>query len=151
MIVRILREALTEAGAFMEAAGAAGAEATGLLVSDDDGIVRCTVFPDQEAGRFPTCWVRVTEQGKAELAAALGPDERYVSRIHSHPGEAFHSATDDRNPALRFEGALSIVVPYFGLAAREGLDPCAVFVRRQRRWVELPPGPLRDEVVHVLD
>jgi hypothetical protein len=133
----------------MEEAGVVGAEATGFIVAGQDRVARHAIFPDQRAGRSPACWVQVTERGKSELAVAIGADETYVARIHSHPGYAFHSAVDDRNPALRFEGALSIVVPYYGLGLRAGLHPCAVFVRRSRRWVELRPGPRRDEVVRV--
>jgi hypothetical protein len=60
-----------------------------------------------------------------------------VSRIHSHPGLAFHSETDDRNPALTFDGAFSIVVPYFGLGLRHGLDSCAVYRLEAGRWNHL--------------
>jgi hypothetical protein len=140
---------LDEARLHMEQAGVVGVEAAGLVVAGPDRVARHVVFPDQRAGRSPGCWVQVTEQGKAELALALRPEETYVARIHSHPGEARHSGLDDRNPAQRYEGALSIVVPYFGLGLRAGLHACAVFVRRASRWVELPPGARRDEVVHV--
>ena len=138
-----------EARRKLETAGSGGSEATALLVAGPDGRVRRAVFPDQMAGRYPSSWVQVTERGKVELAAALGGDEIYVSRLHSHPGEAFHSHTDDANPALQFEGALSIVVPFFGLGARCGLEACAVLVRRSRRWIELAPGDSRDEVIRV--
>lgn len=138
---------LDEARARLEDSGVAGVEATGLLVAGPDRVARHVVFPDQRAGRNPCCWVQVTEQGKAELALALGPDDRYVARIHSHPDGAFHSATDDRNPALQYEGALSIVVPFYGLGLRAGLEACSVYVRRRHRWVELAPGPHRDEVI----
>lgn len=149
MSVIIPNSVLVDAGREMERAGSAGAEATGLLVTGADQIVRRVVFPNQCAGRYPACWVQVTEQGKSELASALDLDEKYVSRIHSHPGDAFHSPTDDKNPALRFEGAMSIVVPFFGLGARLGLDACAVFIRRDRHWHELPPGDRRDEAILV--
>ncbi len=138
---------LDEARLRMEDSGIVGVEATGLVAAGADRVARHVIFPDQKAGRSPCCWVQVTEQGKSELALALRPDDRYVARIHSHPGYAFHSATDDRNPALRYEGALSIVVPYFGLGLRAGLEACGVFVRRHRRWVELTPGPRRDQVI----
>jgi hypothetical protein len=120
-----------------------------MIVAGPDGVARRAVFPDQRAGRTCGHWVQVTERGKAELALALGPDETYAARIHSHPGHAFHSATDDRNPGLRYEGALSIVVPFYGLGLRAGLRACGVFVRRDRRWQALPPGPDREQVVHV--
>ena len=71
-------------------------------------------------------------------------EEWFVARIHSHPGEAFHSDTDDRNPVTTFDGALSIVVPYFGLDQRHGLEACAVYRRTHGEWRELPPGPQRD-------
>jgi len=151
MTVLLPSAVLVDAAGKLEAAGVDGAEATGLLVAGPDRVVRRVVFPDQRAGRYPACWVQVTEHGKTELAAALRQDESYVSRIHSHPGEAFHSSTDDRNPALRFEGAISIVVPFFGLGARRGLEACAVFIRRDRRWYELPSGPCRDEAICVRD
>ena len=142
---------LDEVREHLEEAGAAGAEATGYLVAGPDRVARHAIFPDQVAGRAPDCWVAVTDRGRTELALALGDDETYAARVHSHPGPAFHSATDDRNPGLRHEGALSIVVPYFGLGLRAGLRRCAVFVRRARRWVELAPGPDRDEVIRVVD
>jgi hypothetical protein len=138
---------LEEARLRMEESGVVGVEATGLVVAGPDRVARHVIFPDQKAGRSPCCWVQVTEHGKAELALALGPEDTYVARIHSHPGYAFHSATDDHNPALRYEGALSIVVPYFGLGLRAGLHECSVYVRRARRWTELVPGPRRDEVI----
>jgi hypothetical protein len=71
----------------------------------------------------PTCYCL---SPAVQLAAVLGRGERYLVRAHSHPGNAFHSDTDDRNPALTFIGALSIVAPFFGLGLRHGLDACAV-------------------------
>jgi hypothetical protein len=150
---------LDEVRVRLEDAGADGCEATGMIVAGPDRVARHAVFPDQRASRpdpgaepperWGVHWVEVTDRGKAELALALGPDETYAARIHSHPGSAFHSATDDGNPGLRHEGALSIVVPYFGLGLRIGLRACGVFVRHGRRWQALPPGPRRERVVHV--
>jgi hypothetical protein len=34
-------------------------------------------------------------------------------QVHSHPGAAFHSGTDDTWPAVRLRGYLSLVIPYF--------------------------------------
>ena len=79
--------------------------------------------------------MEVTEKGKLDLAVGLGSNKQYVARIHSHPVEAFHSATDDANPALTHDGALSIVVPFFGLGLRHGLDSCAVYRLLGGRWI----------------
>lgn len=36
-------------------------------------------------------------------------------QIHTHPREAFHSATDDQYPVIHTAGFLSLVIPNFGL------------------------------------
>jgi len=149
-LVSLSTRVLDEARAFFETRGAEGLEATALIAQRSEGIADRLVIPKQQAGRRPGHWVEVTQQGKLELAAALGFDERYVARIHSHPDEAFHSETDDRNPALTYEGALSIVVPFFGLGLRRGLDACAVYVLLNSRWVELPLGESRRRWVEVV-
>lgn len=137
---------LEEARAFFEKCGAHGKEGTAMIARAENGGTRL-VIPEQTAGRCPRCWVKVTDDGKLQLAVALRADERYVARIHSHPCEAFHSPTDDSNPALTQQGALSIVVPYFGLGLRYGLDGCAIYVRRESNWIELAPGAQRSRLV----
>lgn len=140
--------ALETARAFFEQQGAFGFEGTAMLAGTSaDGITRC-VIPDQRPYRHGRhVAVEVTEKGKLELAAALRLDERWLARIHSHPGEAFHSDVDDSNPALTAEGALSIVVPFFGLGLRRGLEACAVHVYRDRTWVEIAPEDLSSYLV----
>ena len=138
---------LDEARTFFEERGAFGCEGTAMIAATARGPADRLVIPDQAATSLPRCSVEVTAAGKLELAVALGPEDRYVARIHSHPGEAFHSRTDDANPAITFEGAISVVVPFFGLGLRRGLDTCAVYVRRDTSWEELPAGELRDQVL----
>lgn len=138
---------LEDARVFFENCGNRGCEGTAMIMSGPDGIAHRLVIPDQRATPLPYCSVEVTRHGKFDLAAALGPDDLYVSRIHSHPGLAFHSETDNANPALTHEGALSIVVPFFGLGLRRGLDACAVLVRRVGEWTEVDAGPERDALV----
>jgi hypothetical protein len=50
---------------------------------------------------------------------------------------------------LTHNGALSVVVPYFGLGLRHGLNACAVFTYSAGTWQELPAGPTRDAIVRV--
>lgn len=117
------------------------------MIAAVDSVATRLVIPDQRATPAPRCSVEVTFAGKLQLAAALDTNERYVSRIHSHPGLAFHSPTDDANPALTHDVAISIVAPFFGLGLRLGLDACAVLVRQRGRWVDLPIGAKRLAVV----
>jgi hypothetical protein len=148
--VPIAASALEQARLFFEERGSYGYEGTGMLAGTSAaGVTRC-VIPDQIARRSRYgVSVEVTERGKLDLATALALDERYLARIHSHPGEAFHSPTDDRNPGLTAEGALSLVIPFFGLGLRRGLDACAVFVYRGGQWLKFASEELADYVVVV--
>lgn len=140
---------LADARMFFEDRGACGHEGTAMIKSGPHGAA--LVVPQQRPWRGVGggVSVEVTRSGQIELALALEPDELYVARIHSHPAEAFHSPADDANPVLTHEGALSIVVPFFGLGLRLGLDACAVLRREGGRWRSLPPGSERDLRIRV--
>lgn len=142
----IAKSVLEEAREFFEERGSHGCEGTAMIIAGVDEPADRLVIPHQHAEPAPYCSVEVTREGKLELAAALGPRDRFVARIHSHPDEAFHSPVDDRNPVLTFEGALSIVVPFFGLGLRHGLNACAIFEFRKLTWVELTSGE-RERIV----
>jgi hypothetical protein len=134
---------LQDARLFFEDRGTFGLEGTAMIKK---GIGLDLVIPRQKALRdaLGHVNVEVPREGQMDLALALGPDELYVARIHSHPGDAFHSAADDANPIISFEGGISIVVPFFGLGLRRGLDACAVYQFHDGGWVELKAGPGRD-------
>jgi hypothetical protein len=60
------------------------------------------------------------------IAAIAGTPLVYLGQAHSHPGwHVDHSLVDDRETFARFDGALSVVVPWFG---RYGfaLEQCGV-------------------------
>jgi hypothetical protein len=143
--LRIGAAVLRDAQDFLTDRGANGFEGTGLVAfspEGDDWRAEMFVAPEQRGQRAELgCWVEVTEQGKRELVARLPTGFRYLARVHSHPAEAFHSRTDDANPALTHEGAISVVVPYFGLGLRRGLAACAVYRLTAGQWSPLLAGP----------
>jgi proteasome lid subunit RPN8/RPN11 len=61
---------------------------------------------------------------------------RLIAQVHSHPGEAYHSDTDDRYAIVTADGGLSLVVPDFGKAPS---DPTlwAVYRLSKGIWCEL--------------
>lgn len=134
---------LQDARTFFEDRGIFGLEGTAMIKK---GTGLELVIPRQNAHRdtYGHVNVEVPREGQMDLALALGPDDLYVARIHSHTGDAFHSAADDANPVISFEGGISIVVPFFGLGLRRGLDACAVYQFHDGAWVELKAGPDRD-------
>jgi len=137
---------LADARVFFEERGALGLEGTAMVKA---GAQVELVIPRQHAhrGAGGGVHVEVGAEGQLDLMRHLAPEELYRARIHSHPGDAFHSAADDANPVITFEGALSIVVPFFGLGLRRGLGACAVYVHNRGRWVDLPPGGARDAML----
>lgn len=148
--LHLTEQVLEQARTFFEDRGAHGCEGTALVAAtapaDSPGcplLGDTLVIPSQEATPVPRASVTVTSAGDLQVVTALAPEQLYVARIHSHPSLAFHSRTDDANPALTHEGAYSIVVPYFGLGLRTGLDACAVFVRERHWWTELVAGTAR--------
>lgn len=70
--------------------------------------------------------VMLTEEAHYTLTDHLRSGERFYVRVHSHPGEAYHSPQDDENAVLTHEGALSIVVPDFAVRPIS-LTSCAVY------------------------
>ena len=66
-------------------------------------------------------------------------DTRVVAQVHTHPGVAFHSRTDDAFPALSTPGFMSIVIPRY---ATEDLDLGSWFVAELQgdgNWESQPP------------
>ena len=63
-------------------------------------------------------------------------------QVHSHPGDAYHSETDDAYPIATLEGSLSLVLPYFG---RDGFisNDIAAYRLFQGGWLEIP-NPLSE-------
>ena len=71
----------------------------------------------------------------------------FCGQLHSHPGDAFHSLPDDQAPAVRFDGAISIVVPRFGI---DGLLPADAAVFRfdvnKPGWRQWSPRRIRSSL-----
>ena len=124
---------VNEVQEFLREAGTSENEAVGFWAGKADGEtfrVRAAVIPNQDAVS--------TEDG--EVAVILSGDELFrmnvwlyrngltlVAQIHSHPGDAYHSETDDEFAVMTRVGGLSIVVPDF---AREDFTLTGAAVHR---------------------
>lgn len=81
--------------------------------------------------------VTVVEHALSTLIATLPAGMFVPIRLHTHPGEAYHSSTDDDNMLLSHRGAISIVVPCFAREQIE-LSRCSVNeLDHHHRWREL--------------
>lgn len=68
---------------------------------------------------------------------------RLLAQIHSHPGPAYHSETDDSFPVTTQLGSFSIVVPYFG-SIPFSLNTVAVYrLSQENDWSLVPLEELK--------
>lgn len=141
------REKALEAEKALRRAGAEGYECfvlwTGIV---QEGVFRArtTRVPEQTGYRLNegVC-VRVEAPALHRLNVDLfDAGEQLAIQAHTHPGLAYHSATDDAFPIATQLGALSLVVPDF---AMRGLLPPDVALYRlyERGWVDVDTSILR--------
>lgn len=81
-------------------------------------IITTLAVPDADT-RYG-CVLTTPEANARVLTAMVGTPLVLIGQAHSHPGHKIrHSRFDDEHTFARHEGALSIVVPYFG---RRGIE-----------------------------
>lgn len=134
--------------------GEEGAEGLALWAGVRDGNtfqVRETIIPEQtaHATREGVC----VTVGSAELRRiGVWLYERgyqIVAQLHSHPGAAYHSATDDHFAVATTAGALSLVVPDY--ARRPfALERCAAYrLTQSGMWSPVSQSELT-RLIHIL-
>ena len=140
--VRVSQALANEANDHLRRMGKQGFEGFALWAGSRDGNgfhVRHTLIPAQTGERSPSgVLVRVDAVELHRINLWLYKHQMTViAQLHSHPGEAYHSATDDTFPIATTLGALSIVVPHF---ARQpfSLTNCAIYrLLTESGWTRL--------------
>jgi hypothetical protein len=121
-VVHISDILLSETGRLI-ASFAEGRDSEGVvywfgLEFGDKAVVTTLVVPD--ADTTYGCISTTPEANGEALGVIVGTPLVLIGQAHSHPGNGVrHSPFDDRETFARFEGAISIVVPYY---ARRGVD-----------------------------
>ena len=151
---RVQASAAWETEEAIRVAGAAGHERFVLWSgTHSDGIFNVTTVhvPRQSSYKLSTgLCVRVDGSELHRLNVWLYEAEQVIGvQIHSHPSDAYHSATDDTYPIATLEGSLSIVLPFFGRDGFRSHD-IAAYRLGQDAWLELPK-PLSDLLEVVTD
>lgn len=67
-----------------------------------------------------------------------------ISQIHTHPGNAFHSETDDDWPTVVLPGSLSVVIPNFGFIEIDDLDSWEVYQYNGEDWKHVSKTEVRE-------
>lgn len=69
----------------------------------------------------------------------LASENRSIrAQIHTHPGEAFHSSTDDEWPIVSTEGFVSLVVPNFAQGSIDLDQIWTGILRNDGAWKHVP-------------
>lgn len=131
-----------EAHAHLRHVGEQGVEGFALwagTVEARTARVRATYIPVQEAWRTEeglTVFVDGAELHRLNMWL-YREGLTLIAQLHSHPGAAYHSATDDAFPIATAIGSLSLVVPDFARAPF-ALSRCAVYRLSPRgTWIGL--------------
>jgi len=129
--------------------GAQGYEAVvlwlGSVLSPTEAQVEHVYFPCQIAYRIDDgVAIEIPVEEWTDLALRLPTGLFVLAKLHTHPGAAYHSATDAANPYLNHEGAVSITVPHFAQNPLDNLYSCSVNVLRQGRWIEISPSEVAE-------
>jgi hypothetical protein len=146
--VVVPRECVDEIVTHLRLVGRDGHEGLGLWVGRQVGPrfhVTATVVPKQTHKRTADgLCVILPGDALHELNVRLYKEQlSLIAQIHSHPGRAYHSDTDDAYAIATTVGCFSIVVPYF---ARDDFDISRVATYRldeKARWMGVSPMQAR--------
>jgi hypothetical protein len=141
-ILFVSSSTLTETLSTLQEAGRRNSERVVLWLARCAGQVaevECLWMPEQVAGYD---YFEIPPKAMEQLFVKLRQHRWFVgAQVHTHPGRAFHSQADDRWAIVRHVGALSLVVPDFGLKTDTAsfLEHTAVFsLSPQNKWIEAP-------------
>jgi len=122
--VQFPRSCAQQAIDWLYKAGLNKVEGVALFAGVRDGdkfIIKRTIIPEQKAGNIEGGLIYVV--GGEELhrigLELFDQQLQLFAQIHSHPGAAYHSDTDNAYPIVTIVGGISIVVPNF---AKGGVD-----------------------------
>lgn len=80
----------------------------------------------------------VSEEEEFRINKKLNNENLSVMcQIHTHPGIAFHSNTDDEGSALVLPGSLSVVIPDYGFIQKDDFSMWEVYIFDGAHWCHL--------------
>ncbi|MEE8106172.1 MAG: hypothetical protein V3T86_11615 [Planctomycetota bacterium] len=141
-VLRVPRHVADVTQSHLKEAGSYGAEGMVLWAGARHGEVfdvEEALIPEQTAFRSDegVC-VAVDADELFRINVHLHEQGRVLAaQVHSHPGDAYHSETDDAYPIVTTVGGYSLVVPDFGRGPFD-ISKCAVYrLLPGRGWVGL--------------
>jgi hypothetical protein len=141
--VIVPREVLDDGHEFMRAAGLRGNEGIVLWVGQKDGPtfhVTTLAIPKQRGIRTADGICAVIEGPElARLNMELYKSKlQLIAQVHSHPGAAYHSTTDDEFAVATRIGCFSLVVPDFATRPFSFAEAAIYRINSAGQWLEAP-------------
>src|ERR1035437_4658552 len=154
--VFVHRSVVDAVHAHLRDAGAHGCEAAafwaGEITNVGTAVAHSAFVPRQISARSDSgLLVSISGEDLFHMNVQLHQNNlQLIAQIHSHPGSAYHSETDDELAVMTQVGGLSIVVPDF---AQDdfGLGSVAIYRRTQEGWMKVPPAKIRNLIEIVED
>lgn len=128
---------LKETFAHFRRCGAGMRECQALLVGpwSRPACIERVVHPDHRAHAYG---FQVDKAWHARFWNELAANGEGVRvQVHTHPGAAFHSATDDAYPIVQTAGFLSLVIPNFAMDPIGFRDAYLAEIQPDGRWVQV--------------
>lgn len=143
--IHVPRSAADAAQMHLRSMGQHGCEGFALWAGQLHGprfVVTETIIPSQRALKYASgICVRVEGEELFRLNVYLHQTERsLIAQLHSHPGQAYHSDTDDSFPIATTAGAFSIVVPDFAMDDFSLAHSAIYRLMPNEGWVEQSPS-----------
>ncbi|MDB5874657.1 MAG: hypothetical protein JWQ07_4099 [Ramlibacter sp.] len=152
--LRVPGGVLRDGYASMRMAGKMGLEGMVLWVGQQDGQVfnvTQLIIPRQRGLRTPDGLCAVVDGDElARLNMHLYRNSlELVGQVHTHPGAAYHSETDDQHAIATTIGSFSIVVPNFAVTDFP-LTECAVYrLDSSGHWAEVDESQAPNRIIVV--
>lgn len=120
----------------------------GGVVERDTRVVRTCLHPRQSC---TVIGVDVPVKEAQRINEVLDDrGETLLAQVHSHPGGAFHSHTDDHFAITFTLGFISIVVPFFGQQGLSDLCRCGVWIHEGfGKWRRLSEAEIKTALIIV--
>lgn len=144
---------IEEGQRFLRVAGAAGKEGMVLWVGKRDGTtfsVSDLVIPQQRGIRTPdgVCVVVEAPELHRLNLGLYKSGLQLIAQVHSHPGHAYHSTTDDEYAIARTIGSLSLVVPDFAIRPFSLVESAVYRLSEMGLWEDIS-GPVAYQIIKI--
>lgn len=136
--VNIPLEIIQRTIAFLQENGLEGTESHCLWVGisrNTSFIVKEIIFPKQTKSAF-SFMVSAEELDRINREL-YNKKLELIAQVHSHPGKAFHSHTDNKFPVVTTLGGFSLVFPYYGQTSKNDLKKCSIYLLTLYGWIKI--------------